>query len=223
MASKLVTRDVLVNTGLVSKEVLVDDVSSLDGAVLHDVLLDLVNAVKAVHALAVVLVVVPCGTVGALLGALGGASTLRARWAGTVHVVLTRRDGVRSASRVVTVKTTSHETVIFPVSPSLVSLTSVAAHASQASEATASSNQLLSRDAGVLTLGDAPPVSDGFSGTKSPARTARGLVSDLGNGGALGTPLLSGVKAVRDRHGDGDVPLGERDCVWLGTAKPLGP
>jgi len=137
-------------------------------------------------------------------------------------MVLARRDGVRSASRVVTIKTTSHKTVVFPVRPSLVRLTSVAAHATQASEATAASNQLLSRDAGVFTLGNAPPVSDGFSGTKSPARTARGLVSDLGNGGALGTPLLSGIKAVWDCHGDGDVPLGERDCVWLGTAKPLG-
>lgn len=69
-----------------------------------------------------------------------------------------------------------------------------------------------------LAGGDADAVGHGFNGAKRPARAAVGLVTDSGNGGALG-PSSTGVEGVGDVLGLGSAD----DLGQLGIGKHTEP
>jgi len=173
-------RDVVVDTAGVGHEVRVDAEGDLDGAVLHDVVLDLLLAAEGVVVLALALVLVPLeGSVASALVLTLGGDDLGGVLAGSVGVALVR-----------------HNTSALEVLPGAAGLATVAGAAAE-EEVLGAGVDVLGRERNVDAKGDALTVAHGLGGTKGPAGTAVLLVADLGHGGALG-PVGGRVEGLGD-------------------------
>eukprot|EP01136_Pigoraptor_vietnamica_P025170 Opistho-1_new@78889 len=216
MAAELRARRVLVDAALVRDKVLVHGEGTLDGAVRHNLRLDLgVAAANRVGRGALVQVARVRNGVARLarLDALGGRSLLAvARGEGATHVVLARgnRVGLARVRRVV--EAASDEASVLPVRPGTLGVATVAAHAAREA---AARHEVLSADDGLLgtVRRNANAVRNGLNGTKGPARAAGTLVADHRDRLAVG-PLRARIKRVGDALGNLNVGLGE--LVLLG-------
>jgi len=127
MATELLTRDVLVNAGLVGHEVLVDGEGSLNGTVGHDLSLDGRDVGgNRVRAGTEVLVLRERSVVLASLGALGGVLDITARRQLADDVVVASGHLVRVAALLGAVVSTSDDTNGVPVVPSSRGVTTLA-------------------------------------------------------------------------------------------------
>lgn len=225
VATEVRATSVDVNTRLVVLEVRVDGEGGLDGAVLHEVLLDSRLATEGVARLEEELVLVVGGGVGGL-----GVAGLLARRGIEGHgralgvladaVVVAEGHGVAHAELVVLVVTTSDDTGVGEVRPSRGGVTTLAAITAR----TAARKEVASRELRLLlaTSGNAPTVSGSTDGGNSPARTAGRLVPDAASDGRARREVSADIEGFRDIVGFGVLLEGEEGATLEGTAELAG-
>lgn len=210
VASEGCAADVVVDTTLVGKEVVVDGEGSLNWAMGLDLALDLGDIVReTVNARGFVDVIGVGGaeTRLAALDALGGGRVTAAVGVLSGDVVVTGWERVRLAPVGGVVQPATNQSGVLEIAPSSLGVASVAALS--AAEA-AASQQVLAGDPGLdlLSAGNADSVAHGFGSTEGPAGAAVGLISDFLDGLAVG-PGSPGVEFVVDALERSDVLLGE--------------
>jgi len=181
------TADVMIDTRSVDDKVLIDSKAGLARTFLRKLGDDIVMTLDVVDVLAVVLVVLPGGTVLALTSAGRGRIIIRgARVLAARDVVIARGERIRTAIL-------SHDTILLPVHESNAGLATVAATAARASKHILSAEN----DIGVLT--DASTIADGSDRADSPAGTAGRLIADHPHGGAVVViTRIIGIRSVDD-------------------------
>ena len=201
VTTESLTSLVLIDTGLVGQEVLVDSEGSSDGTVLLNVSLDVINATEAIAGRGVVLVLaVGAGVIiDAFLGASGSdLLDIIARWEGLAgDVVGALLHGVVVASALGAVVTSSDDTGPGEPRPGGANLATIAAHGLAGKESAAGSGVGDREEFGELsTGGDAHTIVEGLGSSVSPAGAAVGLIADVvDNRLALG-PVGTGIEGV---------------------------
>lgn len=196
MATELLAGHVLVNSGLVRNEVLIDSEGGLNRSVgvdlLHDRGLVTSNRVRGGRE---VLVTVPISTVLAGVHTGWGGNFITTWGQGARDVVLAGSDLVRIATLTRVVVSTSHNTGALEVVPGSRGVTTIASHTT-AERATG--EQVLSGENGLVSsVGmNADTIGGGLGSTEGPARATSSLVTNMRNAWALGAPLITRIKAV---------------------------
>ena len=186
----------LIHSGLVVGEVLVDGESGLSGSVLHQLHHDLLNvSLDGIAVLPVDLVLLVGDVVLGVVAppvTLGGGGPLRAGEPAAVDMMFARLYDVRLTALATAVLTTAHQTLPGPVGPGRPGEPAVTAEAA----GVAAAEEVLRGDVDLgLTLGvDTDPVGDGGDGSEGPARATTSLVPDLLDGGTI-RPGRPGVEA----------------------------
>ena len=175
---------VLVNTGRVGQEVLVDREGSGDGTVSIDVGFDVCNSLDTVAGGTEVLIVGVGASwvIGASLGALGGNSrdVIAARKRGSGDVVSALWHRVVEASAGGTVVTASNNSRFLEPAPRSADLTTIAALRLALDEVAASSSVRDGEEGGVGSIsGNADTIVEGLGGSVSPAGAAVSLVAHV--------------------------------------------
>lgn len=219
MSSEGSSGGVLVDSGLVGQEVLIDGERSFDGSVGEDFLLDLLDSSDRVRALSEVLVVGVGVVVSSNTGSLAGWGWVLGQiWAwgkGSVDVVVAWWESVWLAVSRLVVEVSGDQSVVDPISPGGRRISSVA---SLSAEESAAREQVLGGDLDLVGLvgGDAISVTHGFSSSESPAGSAVGLISDFLDGIAF-WPLGSGIEVLWQVGVDGLILFfWQLDPFWFG-------
>lgn len=209
VTTKVLAGNVLVNTGGVGLEVLVDSEGNADGTLLHQLLLHVGDTLNRVRVRSEVLVLAVGDRVSGLRasgGTLGGGvlresiASHHTRRRG--DVVSARLHRVRLAAGTlvdISVVTASDDTVLGEPVPGSGRLTTIAALGERAGRASAASSSVLSgEDSGRITGGNAVTVIEGLGGTESPAGAAVTLVTNTASDGRALRPGGANIKALRD-------------------------
>ncbi len=187
VATEVRSSQVLVDTSLVAHEVLIDRESDLNGAILieilHDVLLAGQVVDRATEITGLSESAVELG-VGAVVGAV--RSIVRARAAARRRVLaIARREGVGVALL-------NRDTAVPEVEPGGGGVATIAA---KTAVARAAESNIGRREVDIAVEVDANTIGHGLSGSESPAGAASALITDVGQRLALG-PLLGGVEGL---------------------------
>jgi hypothetical protein len=180
MTTEVSATDVLVDTALISLEILVYGERNADGALLEDLSLHVLFALDTVGGLGVVLVIRERGRVrrliaagGALRGRIGLHIIASGHIAGRLNVVGTRSHAVRLAGLALTdlvVISTSSDTGVNKPAPSTSRLSAIAAHRERALTTRAARHGILGcHESSGITSGHAVSVIEGLSRGKGPA------------------------------------------------------
>jgi len=166
MVAHKFTTDMMIDTRSVNEEILINSNDSLARTIGGKLSLGVLLTTDSIDALALVFVVIPLGTVLALLLALGSRTIATGAGVGAVgDVMIARLEAIRRALL-------SDNTIIHPVRDGRVRLTTLARASARASK------HIFRRKNNILLFVDIVTITQRAHSTESPAGTAPSLITD---------------------------------------------